>query len=61
MTVKIAPGKSFEVVDDVRCLRMERVPGGSLLVTVSADGQTAEVAIEPRELRQMATFLADGG
>lgn len=61
MTVKVAPGKWLEIVDDVRCLRVERVPGGSLLVTVSADGQTAEVAIEPRELRQMTAFLADGG
>lgn len=58
MVVKISPGEWFEVVDGVRCLRVEFVGGGSLLVSVKVEGCEAAVAIEPRESRQLATFLA---
>lgn len=61
MTVRIEPGRSFEVFDQVRMLRLEWVEGGSLLVTVSADGQTAEVVVEPREVRQLSGFVAGAG
>lgn len=57
MTVKITPGRVFEVVDEVRCLRLEFVEGGSLLVTVKVDDVEGVVAIEPREVRQLSTFL----
>lgn len=58
MTVKIKPGDWFEVVDRVRCLRVEFVEGGSLLVTVKVEGTEAAVVIEPREARQLSAFLA---
>lgn len=58
MTVRIKPGLSFEVIDGVRNLRVEWVEGGSLLVSVQVEDCEAAVAIEPREARQLSTFLA---
>jgi hypothetical protein len=58
VTVKIKPGKSFEVEDGVRHLLVEVVEGGSLLVSVRVEDCEAAVAIESREARQLSTFLA---
>jgi hypothetical protein len=58
MTVKIRPGRSFEVEDGVRHLLVEFVEGGALLVQVRVEDCEAAVAIEPREARQLSTFLA---
>jgi hypothetical protein len=62
MVVRIKPGKSFEVEDEVRHLRIEWVEGGSLLVAVRVkdEGLEQAIAIERRESRQLATFLAGG-
>lgn len=58
MTVRIAPGASFEVEDGVRHLTVEFVEGGSLLVSVRVEDCEAAVAIDAREARQLSTFLA---